>query len=244
MPHGEISPLHVSLLPGFVCRGRLEVIDLGVNQQRLVAALALDEGPIHREELACRLWPDVPTARATARLRQTLWRLNQATGGQLLQASHSAISLAAHVRVDYRLASKPAVPQIGRGGAGGGHDDFLSMWNLLRYPLLYGWDLDWLQPYQEKWELRRIQALEGLAESFLGQGRHALVLELADAAAQADPLREGPRRIAVKSCLQTGEIADAHRRYHQYRQLLRDELGVSPSQAIPRMLWPERRQAG
>jgi len=238
MAKAGTSPLHVTLLPGFICRRQLEVIDLGGRQQKLIAALALSEGPLHREALACRLWPDVPAPRATARLRQTLWRLNQATDGRLLQVSNASIALHEDVHVDYRLAAKWAVPTTGRGGAGGSHDDFLGMWNLLRYPLLFGWDVDWLQPYQEKWELRRMQALEALAESFLGQGRHALVLELADAAAQADPLREGPRRIAVKSCLQADEIADAHRRFHQYRMLLRDELGVDPSDAIPRMLWP------
>lgn len=243
MAHSDAGPLHITLLPGFICRRGLEVIDLGGSQQKLVAALALSEGPLHREDLAARLWPDVPAARAAARLRQTLWRLNQAAEGRLLRISHATIELEDAVQVDYRLAERWAIGSPGHGATDGSHDAFLTLWNLLRYPLLRGWDLDWLSPYQEKWELRRIQALEALAERFLDEGRHALVLELADAATQADPLREAPRRIAVESCLRTGEVADAHRRFHQYRMLLRDELGVDPSDAMPRMLWPARGRA-
>jgi DNA-binding SARP family transcriptional activator len=239
MSHVEVDVLHVSLLPGFACRRNNEVIDLSGNQQRLVAALALGDGTIQREDLACRLWPDVPAIRGSARLRQTLWRLNQVTDGQLLQATHTTVALDARVQVDYRSAMRLVPPSAGSGG-GDADDDVPPAWRMLQHPLLFGWDLDWLLPFQEKWELRRVQVLEKLAEVFLRREQHAIVLELADAAAQADPLREGPRRIAVKSCLQAGEIADAHRRYHRYRELLREELGVSPSGAIPGMLLQAR----
>ena len=254
----EVDVLHVSLLPGFTCRRNHEVIDLSGSQQKLVAALALDEGTLQREDLAARLWPDIPPIRATARLRQTLWRLNQLTDGRLLQVSHTTVALADRVRVDYRTAMR-LVPSSGghSGGHGGGHSGGHSgrysapgaedegpaqAWGTLQYPLLLGWDLEWLLPYQEKWELRRVQALERLAEVFLQREQHSVVLELADAAAQADPLREGPRRIAISSCLHAGEIADAHRRYQRYRELLRAELGISPSGAIPRRLLQARQQ--
>ena len=241
----EVDVLHVSLLPGFACRRNHEVIDLSGSQQKLVAALALGEGTLQREDLAARLWPDVPPIRATARLRQTLWRLNQLTDGRLLQASHTTVALADRVRVDYRTAMRLVPSSGGRGGQHGGpgaEDDLAQAWGTLQYPLLLGWDLEWLLPYQEKWELRRVQALERLAEVFLQREQHSVVLELADAAAQADPLREGPRRIAISSCLHAGEIADAHRRYQRYRELLRAELGISPSGAIPRMLLQARQQ--
>ena len=241
----EVDVLHVSLLPGFACRRNHEVIDLSGSQQKLVAALALGEGTLQREDLAARLWPDVPPIRATARLRQTLWRLNQLTDGRLLQASHTTVALADRVRVDYRTAMRLVPSSGGRGGQHGGpgaEDDLAQAWGTLQYPLLLGWDLEWLLPYQEKWELRRVQALEKLAEVFLQREQHSVVLELADAAAQADPLREGPRRIAISSCLHAGEIADAHRRYQRYRELLRAELGISPSGAIPRMLLQARQQ--
>jgi len=250
----EVDVLHVSLLPGFACRRNHEVIDLSGSQQKLVAALALGEGTLQREDLAARLWPDVPPIRATARLRQTLWRLNQLTAGRLLQASHTTVALADRVRVDYRTAMR-LVPSSGghsgghstqhgnqHGGPGTEDDGLAQAWGTLQYPLLLGWDLEWLLPYQEKWELRRVQALEKLAEVFLQREQHSVVLELADAAAQADPLREGPRRIAISSCLHAGEIADAHRRYQRYRELLRAELGISPSGAIPRMLLQARQQ--
>ncbi|WP_329376902.1 hypothetical protein OG625_05280 [Streptomyces sp. NBC_01351] len=232
--------VHISLLPGFVCRTDQRVADLSDIQQRLVAALVLSERPMRRGDLASRLWPDVPPARAGARLRQTLWRLNQATSGGLLQTTHTTISLAEHVDVDYRTAARLIAAVSGAGGAAVGGDWLPHAWSVLRHPLLYGWDHDWLVPFQEKWKLQRVQTLERLAETFLQRRQHSTVLELADAAAQADPLREGPRRIAVQSCLYAGEVADAHRRYRHYRELLFSELGVAPSGAIPQLLKQDR----
>lgn len=239
--------VHISLLPGFVCRTDQRVTDLSDIQQRLVAALVLSDRPLRRGDLAARLWPDAPPDRAGARLRQTVWRLNQATAGGLLRASHTTITLTDHVEVDYRAAARliAAVSgavgaAAGAVGAAGGEDRLPQAWSLLRHPLLNDWDDDWLVPFQEKWRLQRVQTLERLAERFLQHRQHSAVLELADAATQADPLREGPRRIAVQSCLFVGEVADAHRRYRGYQELLSAELGVAPSGAIPQLLRQDR----
>ncbi|MGW3044791.1 AfsR/SARP family transcriptional regulator [Kitasatospora sp. NPDC001159] len=237
----DFGTVHVSLLPDFVCRMDRRVVDLSDIQQRLVAAVVLDDRPVGRHDLAARLWPDVPPARAAARLRQTLWRLNQVTVGELLRTSHTTVVLAEHVEVDYRTAAGLVSAASRAGGESlSGGDRLPQAWSMLRHPLLYGWDDDWLAPFQGKWELQRVQALENLAEAFLQRRQHSAALELADAAAQADPLREGPRRIAVQSCLRVGEVADAHRRYRRYRELLSSELGVSPSSAIPQLLKQDR----
>lgn len=249
-----LGTVQISLLPGFVCRTDQRVADLSDIQQRLVAALVLGDRPLRRGDLAARLWPDAPPDRAGARLRQTVWRLNQATAGGLLRASHTTITLADHVEVDYRAAARliaavsGAVAAVsgavgsmaGTLGAAAAEDRLPQAWSLLRHPLLNDWDDDWLVPFQEKWRLQRVQTLERLAERSLQRRQHSAVLELADAATQADPLREGPRRIAVQSCLFAGEVADAHRRYRGYQELLSAELGVAPSGAIPRLLRQDR----
>lgn len=233
--------VHVSLLPGFVCRTDQGVADLSGIQQQLVAALVLGDRPMRRGDLAARLWPDVPSTRGAARLRQILWRLNQTTAGGVVCASHTTVALADHVDVDYRTASGLVSAVAGPGGAAAAVGDGPPpAWTLLRHPLLYSWDHDWLAPVQEKWKLERVQALEQLADTLLQRRQPTAALELADAAAQADPLREGPRRIAVQSCLSVGEVADAHRRYRRYRELLFSELGVAPSGAIPRLLRQDR----
>ncbi|MFE9560585.1 BTAD domain-containing putative transcriptional regulator [Streptomyces sp. NPDC006487] len=239
--------MQISLLPGFVCRTDQRVADLSDIQQRLVSALVLGDRPLRRGDLAARLWPDAPPDRAGARLRQTMWRLNQATDGGLLRASYTTITLADHVEVDYRAAARLIAAVSGAVGTAAGtvgaaaaEDRLPQAWSLLRHPLLNDWDDDWLVPFQEKWRLQRVQTLERLAERFLQRRQHCAVLELADAATQADPLREGPRRIAVQSCLFAGEVADAHRRYRDYQELLSAELGVAPSGAIPQLLRQDR----
>lgn len=215
------------------------IIDLSESQQRLVAALVLGDRPVRRDELAAQLWPDAPAARAAARLRQTLWRVNQATDGRLVRTSHTTVAPVEHIEVDIRTAERllaAASAEAGSPARGEDQEPPPTAWNALHHPLLHRWDDCWLMPFQEKWEFHRVQALEWLAERCLQRHQHAEVLELADAAAAIDPLREGPRRIAVRSCLRAGEVADAHRRYRRYRELLFTELGVAPSNAIPHLL--------
>jgi DNA-binding SARP family transcriptional activator len=201
-----------------------------------VAALVVGDGPVQRDDLAVRLWPDTPAARAMARLRQTLWRLNQATGGTLLHVTSKTVALGAGVRVDYRDALSLVAPPYRLDTIATDHTGLPRALSTLRHPLLTGWDHAWLRPFQEEWELYRVQALERMAEICLARRQHSAALELADAAARADPLREGPQRIAIQSCLRVGEVADAHRRFRRYKALLDAELGVSPSCAIPRLL--------
>src|ERR1700733_13720782 len=100
----QADVFHIALVPGFACQWNLEVIEVGDVQQKLVASLALDGGTVQREDLAYRFWPGVPVIRAMARLRQTLWRLNKATYGQLITASATTVSLTSQVQVDYHSA--------------------------------------------------------------------------------------------------------------------------------------------
>jgi len=75
-----------------------------------------------------------------------------------------------------------------------------------------------------------------MAEALLQQGLYVAAAEVADAAAEVHEFRETPRRIAIDACLREGEFAEAYVRFLCYEDLLRREVGVSPSPAIPSML--------
>ncbi|WP_329581770.1 bacterial transcriptional activator domain-containing protein [Kitasatospora sp. NBC_01250] len=230
--------ISLSLLPSFSCRSGLDVHTISPAGQRILAAAALEDGPISRDVLTTRLWPDLTASRASARLRQGLWRLNRSVpGGGLLTVSSTSVALADDVHLDYRAATDLYDTWACQGIPHGELRKSARPWcSYFKHPLLAGWDEEWLTPGQEQWDTRRLRALEDLSRACLDAGELLLATEVADTAAEVDPLREGPRRIAIEAMVRAGEIATAHRRYQQFEQQLDDELGIRPSPATSALL--------
>ena len=93
-------------------------------------------------------------------------------------------------------------------------------------------------PWAEAWRRRladvRVRALECYAEVCLELGGPELpgaeraARELVDAA----PFRESGHLLMMRALATSGNVAEALTAYERLRVLLRDELGVAPSEAV------------
>lgn len=88
------------------------------------------------------------------------------------------------------------------------------------------------QGYIRSLEEMHTDALEALAGIHLEQRDYDEARLLARAAMEADPLREEPHRLMMLALYRTGRQAEALRHYGEYSQLLADELGIEPSEAL------------
>ena len=71
-----------------------EAIDLETRKAMALLAYLAVTGQGHaREALAGLLWPDFDPPRALANLRRTLWALNKATRGDLVEADGETVRL-------------------------------------------------------------------------------------------------------------------------------------------------------
>jgi DNA-binding SARP family transcriptional activator len=226
----------VTLLDGFGVgpprRGvRSTAGDLPGVLQRLVAHLCLSPRPT-RAATVGHLWPDVPEVSAHASLRSALWRLNKAAPG-LIEVSGSGLRLAADVRVDVRelraWARRAVTPATGA-------QDVALPDTVLLGDLLPGWYDDWVLLERERLRGLRIQALEAVAARLASDGRHGEALQAAHAAVRAEPLRESVHRLVVRIHLAEGNVAEAVRASEFFRTMLADELGVSPTEQLTRLV--------
>jgi DNA-binding SARP family transcriptional activator len=235
------APTRVTLLDGFglelpgrALRSATE--DLPRAVQRLLAHLSLSTRTT-RTATAGHLWPDVPEDHAHGSLRSALWRLNKAAPG-LVEASGTCLQLATDVRVDVRDLSDWARRVV--GPAGGSRDTALPDVALpdtaLLGDLLPGWYDDWVLLERERLRQLRLQALEAVAVRLTSLGRHGEALQAAHAAVRAEPLRESAHRLVVRIHLAEGNVAEAVRAYEHFRTMLEDELGVSPTELMTRLL--------
>lgn len=102
--------------------------------------------------------------------------------------------------------------------------------------LLPDWYDDWVTVERERFRQLRLHALEALAARYVELGRFAEAVEMAQLAVTAEPIRESAHRVLIEAHLPEGNTGEALRQYHLFRELLNEELGLSPSPRIRELL--------
>jgi DNA-binding SARP family transcriptional activator len=188
--------------------------------QRVLALLAVS-GDLSRQDAARLLWPDVHQARASANLRNALWRLRDDGPGFVCEEGGTLCLL--DVTVDLHelwdwMKSAPA-----------DHLPERTVPNTAGYDLLPGWDEHWLIQPREEFRLRYLYALEAAGRGFLTAGMSGEAAQLALSALNIDPLRESANRLLIEVHLHDGNQCAAVRQLRKYEILLGEELGAKPS---------------
>lgn len=225
----------VELLSAFKCRFGGRDLRFPGGPSSLIATVALEGDVLGRRAVQARMWPDLPPATASKRLRQLLWRIRRETG--ILDVADGEVGLAAGVEVDLREAEARAKDVVEGPVPGGARPD---AWRFLADGLLPGWTDDHVVAAQDRWDRLRIIALERLAERSLEDGAPLDALEFAAMAVRVDELAETAHRTMAAAHLARGDVAGARRVYARYERLLRRELGVDPSPAFRSLAGPER----
>lgn len=186
------------------------------------------------------LWPEVPTSRANANLRAGLWRLPEPCR---LVVDQSAQDLRlADITVDLRDATALAQRLLDRTQHFAEGDLGSAARMELSADLLPTWyDDDWVLVERERFYQLRLHALEALCDRLITDGRYGEAIDAGLAAVTAEPLRESAHRVLIKAHLAEGNHGEAHRQYQLCRHILRDELGVEPSNALRALVSKDRR---
>lgn len=204
------------------------------GSKRLLAFVALHNGRVERRHAAGAIWPLGGDDRAAGNLRSALWRLRGA-GIEILQCDKRSLCLDDGVGVDVRAVSEWANRVIGDRATEA--DLAVSPVQMEALNLLPGWYDDWTILERERLRQRMLHALEALSCLLVGVGRHADAVEAAIAAVTSEPLRESAQRVLIEAHLSEGNWAEARRCFVAYRDLLRRELGVSPSPELGAYLY-------
>jgi len=213
------------MLGGFDLRCSGERVTLPPSAERVIAYLALHDGPATRPNVAGTLWLDVPEDRAMANLRSALWRLRR-PGVPLVHAIGDHLELAPEVIVDLHEVSAMARSLLdGAMLAGNAELERLAGGG----ELLGDWYEDWVLVEREHFRQIRLQALERTAFELAASGRFGRAAESALAAVATEPLRESAHRALIWVHLAQGNHSEAVRQYCIYRRLMHEELGVEPS---------------
>jgi DNA-binding SARP family transcriptional activator len=217
----------VRLLGGFHVTSGDEEVDVPACAARLVAFVALHGMDVDRAWAASCLWLDKTEGRAQANLRSCLWRLGQCDV-PLIAVQHNRLRLAPGVRVDLDDFSDIAV-QLSNPATD--LDPTAIDLAIFSAELLPDWYDEFVVMRRERLRQLRLHALEQLAERLRERGASVAALQIALTAVAAEPLRESAHRLVMRIHLDEGNVAEAVRQFRLLRDLLRDQLGISPSDA-------------
>jgi DNA-binding SARP family transcriptional activator len=229
---GAAARCVLELLGGFQLVVDGQHVHLPRAAQKLLAYLALFGRMQPRSVLAGQLWPDATEGRAMARLRTAVWRARQ-VGPFLVDTSTYAVRLGDVVSVDalelttlvHRYIDESLEADDTRlaelAGAG---------------ELLPEWDDEWLAPQRECFRQTRLHALERLGERLAMEGRFGRAVEISMMVVAADPLRESAQRVLIRTFAAEGNAHEAFVQYLAYRDAMRDELGLEPSEQMEALI--------
>jgi DNA-binding SARP family transcriptional activator len=227
--------LRLALIGGFALWGGNQEFGIATSGQRLIALLALKDRPVGRLHVAGTLWPDYSAERSLADLRTTLWRVNQCSE-QVIVATPLVLGLDADIEVDVRNLAAFA-RRLNQAGTASESVDLDSVRLAeLAGDLLPDWYDDWLQDEREGLRQIRLHALESLARGLSASGRHADAIQAALAAIRLEPLRETAHYTLIEIHLAEGNWSEACRQFQRCRRLLKDELGIEPSDSMRLLL--------
>ncbi|MGX5653475.1 AfsR/SARP family transcriptional regulator [Geodermatophilus nigrescens] len=219
----------VEVLEAFRVLRHERAVHLRPSAQRLVAGLAV-LGPMARESLSARLWPDHHRDRALGNVRTVLWRLRTDAAG-LIREDPSLCVLDAVVDLD-----------VIRDWAAGAPDRPVGACDVpppaVASELLPHWDEEWLVDAREELRMLRLRALEACGQRLLGADAFADAATCGRIALRIDPLRETSVRLLVQVHLREGNQVEALRQYRRYCDLLAQEMGrgVAPSSALTELV--------
>jgi DNA-binding SARP family transcriptional activator len=234
-----VYQIALRMLGGFDLVSRGERIDLPPSAERVVAYVALHQGPTKRSNVAGSLWLDVTEERAMANLRSALWRLRR-PGVEIIEATGDHLSISPFVAVDVRELDVAA-----REWLDGDVAPDLSQLDRLTTSsdLLNDWYDDWVLVEREHFRQLRLQALERLSLELAAIGQYGRAVETALAAVASEPLRESAHRALISVHLAQGNRGEAIRQYCIYRRLMRDELDLEPTHQMDALIGPVPRVA-
>ena len=245
---GTRAGIRIVTLGGLaVHRGGERLADPAFGRRKarvLLAMLACARGPVHREALIEALWPSLPEQRGLAALHSALYALRRALEPQLGARQRS--SLVRAEGVTYRLAlgerdSWDARDFLDAARAGlSAEDERLPL--LLEAERAYGGTLlpewpfaPWTEPLRTELEEAHRTVLVAIAQELAAAGRVSDAISRYRLLIAGEPEREGWHRELMRVYADSGERALALRQYGTCRRLLRDRLGIEPSDETRRL---------
>jgi predicted ATPase/DNA-binding SARP family transcriptional activator len=210
--------------------------DWGYAKPRELLYYLLSHPPRTKEQIGLALWPEASTSQLRSSLHRTLHHLRKALGGpEWISFEKGRYSFNRSLEYFYDVANFETKLSAARKVEAKAPARAIS---LLQEALeLYGGDFledltvegEWALSRQEELMREYQEALLSLGELLYGERRYAQAAEVYRKVIAHDSYLEGAHRELMRSYAALGERGQALKHYQSLVELLREELGSSPT---------------
>ncbi|MGS0688206.1 AfsR/SARP family transcriptional regulator [Nakamurella sp. GG22] len=224
-------------------------VTIGSGRSRQVLAILTVHANtvVSTDRLVELLWADDPPANpepalhtVISRLRRLLAgagladRLQSRAPGYLLNLTPADTDAGAFIDlVDRAVRNRGGPLESDPGRSAADLDAALALWR--GHPYAEFADLPFAAPEVARLEEYRSAAAEHRIELALSFGEVAAAVRLSEAEVARNPMRERPQGQLMLALHRAGRQPDALARFHEFRRVLDDELGLSPSAELARL---------
>lgn len=212
-------------------QGRIAFVFLAVNRHR----------SIHRDELLGAIWPGDAPAQTDSGLDAILSKLrgtlksagfSPADAGVAVTAKTITLQLPGRAWIDLEAAANALDEAEGALR----RSDLVEAWGMAniavvisRRPFVADVEAPWIESQRTALRAMQMRALQCLVNVSAANGEPLLAVQHATEMIELEPFRETAYQLLMKMHAAAGDRAEALRVFANCRELLREELGVSPS---------------
>lgn len=211
-------------------QGRIAFVYLALHRHRTV----------HRDEMLSAIWPDETTIQGDSGLDPIMSKLrgvlrtgfHPAQAGIEVSAGTIALQIPDTTWVDVEAAAN-ALDEAEGAVRRGDHTAAYGVANtavvITRRPFLPNAEAPWIESQRSVLRAMQLRALQCLVTVSAHNNETVLAIQYASEMVQLEPFRETAYQLLMRMHAAAGDRAEALRVFARCRELLRDELGVSPS---------------
>jgi len=212
-------------------QGRIAFVFLAVNRHR----------SIHRDELLGAIWPDDAPAQTGSGLDAILSKLRSmlksagfaaADAGVTVNSKTITLQLPGSAWIDLEAGANALDEAEGALR----RNDTVAAWSqanvavvISKRPFLADVEAPWIESQRAALRAMQMRALQCLVNVSANNAEPLLAVQHALEMIELEPFRETAYQLLMKMHAAAGDRAEALRVFAKCRELLRDELGVSPS---------------
>lgn len=201
----------------------------------LIAFLAMQPSQrARRSVIGTELWPETERQDQLRNLRTALHYARASIGSDSIlvreEGEESILTLVANT--DWNRAHQLELRLAGEVDPNERFVLLFSLNEMLRQPVLDSWTQDWVEPYRARQTLFQTRVVVSLAEELAAKGEISLALGHIQEQAIRTPFDESVVHLQLRLLGQLNRENEAQRVYVDYRERLKNEMGLEVSREL------------
>ncbi len=209
------------------------ISDWQTREARDLFFFLLHSPPLTKEQIGVEFWPEISTARLKMRFKINIYRIRQAIGPDSVVFENERYRFNRSIPYSWDRENLDELLRALQQVDGPDKIKLLEqIMGLLKGPYMADLDAEWAISDRLKYQDIHQDLMIELAKLYLTNDQARACLNMARLVLKTDPLLEMAHRLIIQAYATLRDPAGMALQYREYRQILKEELGLQPSSEL------------